>query len=846
MRQTLKKPLEVFKKLYFGLNLLRHLSKKQYFLIVGGLIVVAIMIPAHYARAEAITLATVAVIGITALVTAGAGAVAGYLVDKLTAATLIAGILGAIILFGQAVLSTGSAMFSWAINNPLGVSLTNPANNPIIQIGWTLIRDLTNMFFILGLAYIGLATALNISGFNTKKTFAKLLLFALLINFTPVIAGVIVDTANIVTDFFLSSVDFSELGRIETDAFTKWDKVKEAATAIVSIEFWIKFFMKNVFYMVTGITLWIFALLFLMRHFAIWFLVILSPLAFFAGIFEFGKAKEIYKKWWQQFIAWSFIAVPAGFFLYLGRHFMAGVMESKALISTSGQNLIEKFLSNLAPYFIVMIFLVLALFATFKTNAIGSKVILGAATKTFGKVRGLPKKAGAAVGAVAGSAAGAFVGSAAGGAIAGRQQDIAERKEADEGFIKRQLGSTRAAFRGARTKEGREKGQEFMEENRRKLWAWAERSRLAPVGTGAERREKQLAIDETKKRGQKMTEEDINAQLAVEAKQPKHMAEQLGLIRAKIEQNHDLTERDKEILQKYSYLDGGKTRQQAIFTRPDWEPILKPDEAEEKTIERYTGWNKEAREKEYNRLRNEGATQEEAQARIDQRERQVGTMTKAEAEAKIKEDKETALNDERDKIRRQAEVKGEEISDTEIEKRAQYNLRMEAPHIEQDIKIEIIQERLDRMNNKQIGELQVDNPELLMALDAKHIKTLSERATLKQLRQIDELLAKEKAKGEESVFMQRVDELIEKSDDANLSEQERERCLDKTERLLSMGEAVEGNPRFLYGGAGSEETVGEAEERQRRERTEQEETEAAEQSTQAEQEEATSSEGETS
>ena len=57
------------------------------------------------------------------------------------------------------------------------------------------------MLFILGLAYIGLATALNLSNFNTNKTFGKLILFALLINFTPVITGVIVDVANIISNF---------------------------------------------------------------------------------------------------------------------------------------------------------------------------------------------------------------------------------------------------------------------------------------------------------------------------------------------------------------------------------------------------------------------------------------------------------------------------------------------------------------------------------------------------------------------------------------------------------------------------------------------------------------------
>lgn len=832
MWKIFKKPFEVFEKLYFSLNLLPHLSKKQTFFVSAIFIFIILACPS---KAYAFAFIPIIVIPLVTAILTGAAVTAADLATKaMTFLALTAGLVTVILLFGFIHLRTGSTMLHWAMGNPLG-SLTNPVNNDIIRIGWTALRDLTNMFFVLGLAYIGLATALDISNkFRTGKTFAKLLLFALLINFTPVICGVVVDAANIISDFFLSSVDFSTL----SDAYgtAKLTFIGITKDTIFGETIWTEFLVLTTYAFIGGTVLWLFALLFLMRIFIIWILVIISPLAFFAGIFD--ETKKHFDSWWSMFTKWSFVAVPAGFFLYLSHHLLVAALRSK--IAQTGD---VGFFGRLTPYLIAVVFMCIGFQATRKINVAGSAMIIGATNKAIGRAKALPGVAGKFVKKKTEKEIGTFIGGAvaaaggvAGGASAARQQHIAAGKEAGKGFFARRAGATRAAFRGALTREGREEGTRITEESREKLYGWAERHHLAPAGTYEEQREKRLDVGGAQKRGQKMTEERINAQLAVEATQPKHIAEQLGLIRAKIEEKHELTERDLEILLKHGYLDGGKTKWQAILgPRPDWEAILAPQKAQEKAIERLTGWTKEERETEHKRLITEGATEEGAQEKIKQREGSAfkGSMTKAEAETQLKEDRERKLEEETQNIIRQGETKGETIDDKfrkKAAKQAELNLRMEAPHIEQDIKIEITQERIDKMSDKKIGELQINNLNLLMALDEKHIKTLAERATLKQLRKIDDLLIEEKAKGENSEFLKRIDGLIKRSDDTNLSQREQDRCLEKGERLLAMVEAAVANPRFLYEGAGSEETAGEAEERQRREREEEteEETEAEE------------------
>lgn len=712
MRQILKKPLGVLNNLYLRLKIVRHVYKKQIVFVFGGLCFIFFaLIPTHYARAEVVTiLVGIGIVAGISVVATLASKVTSFVVDTATKALSVLILVNAAVVFiiatGAAHMEIGSWMFHWAISNPFGISMTNPASNPIIQIGWTVTRDLTNMFFILGLAYIGLATALNISGFNTKKTFAKLLLFALLINFTPVICGVIVDAANIITDFFFSSIDLTTLFKAFTSQDASIGKITKEALRD-PLEFLIKLGLFSLYAFLTGTVLWLFALIFLMRHLIIWLLVILSPLAFFAGIFDFGKAKEIYQKWWGHFISWSFIAVPAGFFLYLGHHLTTAISKGQmAMVIPSTANIIQRFFLQFSPYLISVIFLCIAFYLTLKVNAAGSQVIIGAANRAIKKTVALPSTLGKKLGQIAGTAAGSAVGAAAGGVVGGtlaaRQQHIAAGKEAGKGVFARRIGATRAAFRGGLTKEGREEGRRVAEESREKLYGWAERHHLAPAGAYEEQREKRLAVEAAQKRGQKMSEERINAQLAVEATQPKHIAEQLGLIRAKVEAQHTLTARDKEILVRHGYLDGGKTIIDVLKARPDWATALKPDKAKEKEIERLVSAGR----------------------------------TRQQAETTVNGSQQTAITNEIARLRRA----NPSMSERKAKEQANLNVRMEAPHISQNVKIEMMREKMAIMTPRDFARnVQALNGTVIAGMNNKQREYLGRMGNEKQKQIISDI-----------------------------------------------------------------------------------------------------------
>lgn len=279
----------------------------------------------------------------------------------------------------------GYTILSWAIGNPWKVSYTDPANNDIIKIGWVLLRDFTNMFFILGLAYIGLATSLDLSGFKTKEVFIKILQIALIINFTPIICGVIVDITNIISRFFLIGIDFSAIGKAyDNQMGVIWynldNIIADWKVAIQAIALF-------VYGIITALVLLIFALIFFVRGPVIWILVILSPLAFFFWVFP--TTSKWWSMWWGKFLGISFIAIPGAFFLYLSQQVM---VNSANLVDASGLD--SGFFASLAPYFAVLIFLIIGLIITLKISGLATGVVMGAAALTGGAALGALKLAG--------------------------------------------------------------------------------------------------------------------------------------------------------------------------------------------------------------------------------------------------------------------------------------------------------------------------------------------------------------------------------------------------------------------------------------------------------------------
>ncbi|MBL7150130.1 MAG: hypothetical protein ISS84_00655 [Candidatus Pacebacteria bacterium] len=287
---------------------------------------------------------------------------------------IISLILQVVLLIVGGIFTVCNWLLRWAISNPFGISFTSPSTNTVIAIGWTFLRDITNMLFILGLAYIGLATSLNLAGFNTKKIFGNILIIALLINFTPVICGIVVDISNLLSKFFLQDVDFTQTVSVfENFRGSLGSVLKDFLAGVVLI----RTLILILYGLLGSIIFLLFTLIFLIRGPMIWILVILSPLAFFSWIFPQTR-KMIWDKWWNIFFQWSIIVIPASFFLYLSQAMISekdNIMGDIGMEGPAGGTLI-----SLAPYFISLAFMFIGFMMSLQINAIGSKAIVGAVT----------------------------------------------------------------------------------------------------------------------------------------------------------------------------------------------------------------------------------------------------------------------------------------------------------------------------------------------------------------------------------------------------------------------------------------------------------------------------------
>ncbi|HNZ83676.1 MAG TPA: hypothetical protein PKL98_00130 [Candidatus Pacearchaeota archaeon] len=221
-----------------------------------------------------------------------------------------------------------------------------------VKDGWTLCANLAGIFLVLALIAIGIGVALRMIR-EPQKALVRFITAAVLIPFTPIIAGFIIDFSNIFTfTFFRTGAAQGFLGGISLfssacDAFSSMFApgagFLDSIFGIVAILLFLAIYG---FYV--GLILFRFGILFFARYIALWVIIILSPLAFcfYAlsiiptgedfPIFEFfKKLGGYYKKWWEELFAWSTIGIMGSFFLYIGG------ITANSLLTSADANLID-------------------------------------------------------------------------------------------------------------------------------------------------------------------------------------------------------------------------------------------------------------------------------------------------------------------------------------------------------------------------------------------------------------------------------------------------------------------------------------------------------------------------
>jgi len=276
----------------------------------------------------------------------------------------------------------------------------NIINVEVVRVGWVIVRDLCNMFFVLIFLIMAFATILRVESYNFKKMLPKLLMYAVLINFSRTIFGLIIDASTIIMLTFVGG--FANLPGKFTDLFLIDKTLAIDATKLGTKNLgpWtvtVGIIMGVIASALTVVILAVILAVLVMRVIMLWIYTILSPLAFLG--FGFDPLKKFTQEIWDDFIKAIIVGPVLAFFIYLSFYVATSV---NAITTGQGNDVCTGanafFCSGpIQKYIIVIAMLMGGLKVSQKIGGEVSKIAGKTENWTKGKIKAAGNKSGAAV-----------------------------------------------------------------------------------------------------------------------------------------------------------------------------------------------------------------------------------------------------------------------------------------------------------------------------------------------------------------------------------------------------------------------------------------------------------------
>ncbi|MEX1997364.1 MAG: hypothetical protein WEA04_01675 [Candidatus Andersenbacteria bacterium] len=237
--------------------------------------------------------------------------VAGWAIDAIqTLLNFIAGL-------GLWVLARALELVQWTLGANQFIT------NPLVIAGWPFIQGLANMGFILALLFIAFSTTLGIENMGARRMLPRLLLAAILINFSLIISGVIIDLTKVLMAIMATTLSLGGFSLNTVMAFLQQNSRLLEITALpFDTEGLSAATLALVQIATTALLIWILAIAviwlaigLIIRYVILVFLLIISPLAYLA--FAFPNAGGLASRWWREFFKYVFYGPVALFFLLI-------------------------------------------------------------------------------------------------------------------------------------------------------------------------------------------------------------------------------------------------------------------------------------------------------------------------------------------------------------------------------------------------------------------------------------------------------------------------------------------------------------------------------------------------
>ncbi|MCK5085086.1 hypothetical protein KAK05_00060 [Candidatus Parcubacteria bacterium] len=323
--------------------------------------------------------------------------------------------------------------------------LTNPGVlvSSTVDTGWKTVRDMCNTFYLFFLLIIAFGTILRSSTFNAKNLLPKLVLSLFLINFSAVIAKLVIDFGQVFMYEIMSWMGtFQGGGGSLTSIVDQFNAQINNAGFQASLDQVILVAFALTYSLALGFVYIMLAIFLLIRLVAFVFLIILSPIAFLSIVLP--SMSKYTSEWWSELVKYSLIGPIFMFFVYLSAT-MANEMVSNFTplpVTNTGFDAVKDLAVIMIPHSIALFMLLAVIPITQRLGVAGANKVIGG-TAGIGKI---------AMGTYAGVKLAGGLGRKAGGGVVNRNKALSRGadsiKRGGYGVMGKVPGLKGAALRG--------------------------------------------------------------------------------------------------------------------------------------------------------------------------------------------------------------------------------------------------------------------------------------------------------------------------------------------------------------------------------------------------------------
>ena len=335
------------------------------------------------------------------------------------------------LMLAGAILAIAGTVFNWVVIRTVYQFGAYFGSSDGMLTAWGVLRDIANIGLLFGFIFMGVLLILNVDGgghghgggISAKKAIPRLIIFAVLLNFSLFASQAVIDVSNAFSSTFAtlageqncSSAADGSGGTMSDEACANlgisgkimevtgmsglWkqnfsstgDTIASGFTNIVNqpYSYSIMLICLTIFVLVTAMVLFAGAIMLIIRVIVLSLLMVTSPIGF-AGL-AIPKLQGIAGMWWSKLMSQSFFAPVYLLLIFISLKLSDGLMDGKAglgeaLMGNQGSAAAGN-LQVVMVFMIVIGFMIASLIAASKMGAMGAKFATStAAGMTVGAV----------------------------------------------------------------------------------------------------------------------------------------------------------------------------------------------------------------------------------------------------------------------------------------------------------------------------------------------------------------------------------------------------------------------------------------------------------------------------